>query len=155
MEDLRVPTLRVDCEILYGQGQQMRGWIFLPMSSHANQAPPRAEDWFNEASSFFAFIPENRTRAVLLSKEHVQHVRIAVTSDAGTIWTENPIVRRAYVECEGFKIEGDVAFALPENHSRLIDFLNSSGRFVGVWQEDSLHLIRKNSIVKVYEPEEA
>jgi hypothetical protein len=156
MSELTVPTVALDADVICADGRRFRGCLFVPAAAPTHAGPTRAEDWLNEPVPFFPFGPKEGGPPVLLNKREVLFVTVAADADAGDLpeGTENPS-RRVAVEAESQRLEGIIVVDMPQDHTRVLDYLNRPLAFVTLRDGDRHHLIQKERIMRVLEiPEE-
>ena len=136
-----------------GDGRVLRGRVFLPASAESHAGAMRAEEWMNDASDFFPFLPDGEGRPFILNKAQVVVVTVAASADQDqTPEQVGPPVKRVRVECGALRVEGDVAVDMPVDRSRILDVLNRPGAFLNVREGERHHLVRKSGITRVSEP---
>jgi len=152
MDELRVPTVALAAEVLCADGRRFRGRIFVPAAAPTHAGPARAEDWMNESSLFFPFLPEEGGRAVLLNKRETLVVTVAAEADAEDLPEEaaGP-AHRVAVEAESARLEGTIVVTMPEGHGRVLDYLNRPQSFLMLREGGRHHLIQKERITRVLE----
>jgi len=150
--DLKVPTVALPAEVACADGRRFPGRIFLPATASAHTGVMRAEEWMNEPSLFFPFLPDGGTSPVILNKREVLIVTVPASADHDTVLDEAPVLeRRVAVECGGLRLEGAIAIDMPEAQSRVLDYFNRPGSFVNLRQGDLHHLVCKARITRVVE----
>jgi len=153
--DLRVPTVALAAEVSCADGRQFPGRIFLPASSSAHTGAMRAEEWMNEATEFFAFLPDGARGPVLLNKRELLVLSVPASADRDEALEEaGAPERRVALECGGLRLEGTIVIDMPEGHSRVLDYLNRPERFLTLRQGDRHHLVCKARLTRVLEARE-
>lgn len=152
VEELRVPTIRTSAEVDYAGGS-LTGAIFLPTLSSHHEGAPHPEEWINGTESFFPFVPDGESRAVILNKERVRSVTISLSPDYEIAEVDEPFALAVTVVCGERELSGRLVIEMPPGHTRLLDYMNMRPVFIPLWGEDALHLIRKSCITKVFETE--
>jgi hypothetical protein len=106
----------------------------------------------NAPAPFFPFGPKEGGPPVLLNKREVLFVTVAAAADAGDLpeGTESPS-RRVAIEAESQRLEGIIVVDLPQDHTRVLDYLNRPLAFVTLRDDDRHHLIQKERITRVLE----
>lgn len=154
MSELRVPTVAVDAEIVCADGTWFVGRIFLPAASSHHSGPMRSDEWMNDRTPFFPFLPANGSTAVILNKNEVVVLTVVAETPAED---EEPIEsprRHVQVECRERTLTGELVIDMPEGHRRVLDYLNGPGAFLTVHDGDRHHLVRKAWITRVVETRE-
>jgi hypothetical protein len=150
--DLRVPTVALPAEVLAVDGRSATGRIFVPAAAHTHGGAMRAEEWMNEASDFFPFLPDDAERPVLLNRREVLVLTVPAHADAGDVAEGvTPPERSVVLDCGGRRLSGTLVIDMPEGHNRVLDYLNRPGRFVTLRDGGRHHLVQKARITRVHE----
>jgi hypothetical protein len=148
----QVPRLLRSAEVLSADGRVLRGRVFLPAAAESHPGAMRAEEWMNDAASFFPFLPDGEGRPVILNKQQLVVITVAASADRDDALDQvGAPVRRVRVECGALRLEGEVVVDMPANHSRILDLLNRPGAFLNVREGERHHLVRKSRITRVSE----
>jgi hypothetical protein len=154
---LKVPTVALPATVLGADDRNTIGHIFVPSAASRHAGPMRADELMNEPAMFFPFLPDQAHSPVILNKEEVLVVTVAVPADAEE--TSSPDVEcehHVVVECGGHHINGMLLpRERPGAHSRVLDVLNLGSSFLVVRHGDRLHLVQKRRITRVIEVSEA
>jgi hypothetical protein len=154
-EDLRVPTVALPADVLTVDGRTSSGRIFVPAAAHAHEGAMRAEEWLNDPSDFFPFLPDDASRPVLLNRHEVIIVTVPADADAGDVAEGARLPeRKVTVDCGGRRLSGTLVIDMPEEHQRVLDYLNRPGRFLTLRDRGRHHLVQKNRITRVKETRE-
>ena len=127
MSELTVPTVALDADVTCADGRRFRGCLFVPATAPTHAGPTRAEDWMNALVPFFPFASKEGGPPVLLNKREVLFVTVAAEADAGDLpeGTASPS-RRVAVEAESQRLEGTIVVDMPQDRTRVLDYLNGS-----------------------------
>jgi hypothetical protein len=128
------------------------GRIFIPVASAKHDGPTRPEEWLNDDSQFFPFLPDEAAAPVLLNKRELLVLTVPASASEGEIpeGADNP-VRRVAVEAEARRLEGTLIIDMPQNHLRVLDYLNRPEQFLTLRDGEVHHLIQKERITRVIE----
>lgn len=151
--ELRVPTVALDAEIVCLDGTWCVGRIFLPAASSHHSGPMRPDEWMNDGTPFFPFLPANSASAVIMNKAQVVVLTVFADAPAEEEGVESPH-RRVQVECRERMVAGILVIDMPEGHQRVLDYLNRPDPFLIVRDGSREHLVRKERITRVVEPRE-
>jgi len=154
LSELRVPTIALDAEIVCRGGTSFVGRIFLPAASSHHTGPMRPDEWMNDSTPFFPFLPADSPTPVILNKSDVVVLSVAVEGALEEEGVESPH-RRVKVECRERGVEGILVIDMPQGHQRVLDYLNRPDPFLIVRDGDREHLVRKQRITRVIETREA
>jgi hypothetical protein len=152
--ELRVPTNALDVEIVCADGAGFVGRIFLPVASSHHSGEMRPDEWMNDSTPFFPFLPVGATTALILNKAEVVVLTVAASPPPEDGTTDIP-KRRVQVECRERVVAGVVIIDMPEGHQRVLDYLNGPGAFLIVHDGEREHLVRKTRITRVVDTGEA
>jgi hypothetical protein len=152
--ELRVPTNALDVEIVCADGTWFVGRIFLPIASSNHSGEMRPDEWMNDSTPFFPFLPANAATPVILNKAEVVVLSVVASPPPEDATVDAP-KRRVQVECRERVVAGVVIIDMPEGHQRVLDYLNAPGAFLIVHDGDREHLVRKTRITRVVETREA
>jgi hypothetical protein len=156
MGELRVPTVAFPAEAVCADGRTFMGRIFVPAAASRHAGAMRAEEWMNDSTSFFPFLPDDSRASVLLNKQELLVLSVSASADRGDVMEEAEIpVRRVAVECGEKRLEGVLVIEMPATQSRVLDYLNRPEPFLTLREGDRHHLVRKSHITRVVELQEA
>jgi hypothetical protein len=152
--ELRVPTMALSAELTCADGRSMAGRIFMPVTASRHTGPMRAEEWINERTAFFPFLPDGASTPVIMNKDEI--VVLSVPAAADPHLPDDPAspLRRVTIECGQRRLEGTVALEMPEDHLRVLDILNGSDSFVTLQQGGRHQFVQKKRITRVFETRE-
>lgn len=155
MSELRVPTMALSAEVLCADGRNFLGRVFIPATSSRHSGPMRAEEWMNDPTPFFPFLPDDGNGAVILNKREVLVMSVPAEADSenAEVEAESPHPR-VLVEAEARRLEGILVIEMPEEHRRVVDYLNRSEAFLVLRDGERHHLIQKERITRVIETRE-
>lgn len=150
MSELRVPTVTVDVDVIYADGDELSGRIFLPALASRHEGPMRADEWINDRIPFFPLLQEGTDRASLLNKDRVLVMHVPGMQPMNPEASDIP-TSQVRVHIAGRAFEGMFHIDLPETKSRAQDYLNQSERFVALYDAQGCRLIRRIFIDRVEE----
>jgi hypothetical protein len=152
MGELRVPTVAFPAEAVCADGRTFVGRIFVPAAASRHAGAMRAEEWMNDATTFFPFLPDDSRSSVLLNKQELLALSVSATADQGDVVEEIEVpARRVAVECGERRLEGSLVIEMPSNQCRVLDYLNRPEPFLVLREGDRHHLVRKSRITRVVE----
>jgi hypothetical protein len=149
MDTYRIPRREVPVRLLLDDGRSLEGAVFTLQTGPSGGSQdvlallnetgddflPFAcnRDWFllNKAGIIWAQLsgaPARECAAEVLSAHHV----LARLSLAG-----------------GVNVVGTIAIVMPQERSRVLDYLNAAGRFVPLFGDDAVTLVQRRFIVSV------
>lgn len=151
-EDLRVPTVAITAAVTFDDGGTLNGRIFLPAMASRHSGQPRPDEWINQPTGFFPLLAEGDDRAVILNKSTVSAISIPLTPDLALDDTTG-FTSEVELTWGGHVIEGKLLIDMPAERNRVLDYLNTSDRFLTLWTDTKYHLIRKDCIMRIVERE--
>jgi hypothetical protein len=152
MGELRVPTVAFPAEAVCADGRTFVGRIFVPAAASRHAGAMRAEEWMNDSTAFFPFLPDDSRSSVLLNKQELLVLSVAAAADLGDVVAEvETTPRRVAVECGQRRLEGSLVIEMPSNQCRVLDYLNRPEPFLILREGDRHHLVRKSRITRVVE----
>jgi hypothetical protein len=146
MEELKVPTVPTQVQILCADGSRLTGTVFLPTATSHHEGPTRPEEWINDGHPFFPFLPDGSSRALILNKDLL--VAVTVGATPGMVLD---VEREVEVEAGGEQLAGILHIDLPVYHQRVLDYLNLAPDFVPLYSGQSLHLLNKRHVSRLKE----
>ncbi len=152
MDELRIPTVTVAADVTLTDGRQFPGRLFVPAAAPRHAGPPRAAEWLNEPTEFFAFLPDDSGEPIMVNKSEVLFVSVPAEANGGgfgdDVDTPRPSVE---VECAGRLFEGHLSIDMPVGQTRVLDYLNRSERFLTLRDGLRHYLLRKSGITRVFD----
>ena len=154
MSELRVPTRALSCTITCVDGRQFIGRLFVPETSMRHDGATRAVELLNDQSAFFPFQPEEGGPPFVIGKRDLLYLTVPagadITSPADV--EEVPLVaREVVVECGPRTVNGTIRIEMPENQTRVLDFVNQPAPFLVVQDGELHHLVQKKRITRIVE----
>jgi hypothetical protein len=156
MSELRVPTVALSVELYFADGSNQKGRIFIPETAHLHDGPTRPDEWLNDPTSFFPFLPDGAEAAVLVNKREL----IAASVPAAA--NEEPLpegvvlpARRVSVECRALRFEGTLILDRPASHPRVLDHINHPESFLTLRDAERHHVVLKRRVTRVMDVGEA
>jgi hypothetical protein len=154
--ELRVPTVALTAEILFADGHDLLGRIFVPATASSHPGAMRPEEWMNEPPDFFPFLPDTAASSIIVNKNEILILSVPASVDADrNLEDTESLERRVTIECGGHRLTGTLVIDMPQYQSRVLDYLNRAGWFLTLRDGERHHLIQKRRITRVEEsPEE-
>ena len=146
MSDLSLPRTPVPARLLLTQGVSRPGQIYVMERVPHHDGPETELELLNRPEGFFAFRPAEDGEILLVSK--VQTVSLSVDRQAPiTDPVRLSAARMLGVEvvlAGGATLGGWASVELPEQHARLLDYLNASQEaFFAVWSHAATHYVNR------------
>jgi hypothetical protein len=152
MDELRIPTVTLDAELVFTDGRQFLGQLFVPASAPRHAGPARPSEWLNEPAEFFAFLPADSRDPIMVNKGEVLFVKVPAESNDSASADDPGVPRQAVeVECAGHRLEGHLAIDMPAGQMRVLDYLNRAERFLTLRDGRRHYLLRKSGISRVFD----
>jgi hypothetical protein len=152
--ELRVPTISLPAELVFADGSNLRGNLFLPAASAVHGGPTSPREHLNAAGEFLAFLPDEVSVPVILNKAEL----LALSFEAAALPADDDpafFERKVVLECGGRRIEGALSIDAMQGQSRVLDYLNRADRFLPVRDESRDYLVNRLRISRVIEVRDA
>jgi hypothetical protein len=150
VDDLRIPKRAVPVEVGLPGGGIHRVSVFLAEGAAAHPGPERLSDLLNGSAPFFPAREEPGGAMTFLNRASVAVARVAAAEepadDSYTIPTEHEV---EIALADGTLLAGLVAYVAPENHERLVDFLNRPEPFFRLLERDGVALVGRAHVARV------
>lgn len=156
-ERYRVPKRKVAAEIRTAR-DTFRAFLFLGECAEHHSGPERPSELLNTAPAFLP-VEDESGGFVFLRRDSPVTVTVSRKDEWPDEWATveeiasdlETAVRIAVILESGGTLEGTVHFQLPEDHSRLQDFLNGSGLFFALAHDegDRVSLVNKQRVARV------
>ena len=146
VSDLSLPRTPVPARLLLTQGISRPGQIYVMERVAHHDGPETVLELLNRPEGFFAFRPTEDDEILLVSK--VQTVSLTVDRQAPIADPARLSAARMLglevVLAGGATLGGWASVELPEQHARLLDYLNASHEaFFAVWSHASTHYVNR------------
>lgn len=150
MDQFRVPQRRIAVALTLAGGEEIEGELYAPTAGR-DGAPGRLGDRLNDEHE--RFLPlSSASGGILIGKRSIVAVRLGPEDSAIEMGEQDPAreVRLIRVSLEnGAALEGRVAYTMPPERRRLMDFLNAAPRFVPLLDGETVTLINTERVVEV------
>src|SRR5205823_3679896 len=134
VSDFSLPRTPVPARLLLTQGVSRPGQIYVMERVPHHDGPETVLELLNRPEGFFAFRPAEDGEILLVSK--VQTVSLSVDRQA-------PITDPVRLSAARM-LGGWASVELPEQHARLLDYLNASQEaFFAVWSHAATHYVNR------------
>jgi len=146
VSDLSLPRTPVPANLLLTQGVSRPGHLFLMERVPHHDGPETVLELLNRPEGFFAFRPRGDGEVLLVSK--VQTVSLSVDRQAPIADPARLSAARMLgveiVLAGGSTLGGWASAELPQEHARLLDYLNASrDSFFAVWTHAATHYVNR------------
>jgi len=156
VDEYRVPKIEIPAAIRVLGGPPLSLRLFLAAQAETHSGYERPSDLLNAPDAFLPGL-NGEGHGLIIRRGALVVVSVPASHEWGTGTVEEEAADsrpgcRIPVEVtlhDGTALEGEVAYAMPEGRSRLIDFLNALERFLPLRDGETLHFINKEWIVSV------
>ena len=153
MEELQVPTHRIDVEVFITSGAEIHGSLYAHESPYHSGNPEDVIHLLNDERVFLPLCVEGRAAGpYVVNKTHIVRVHLPISEvDRQDRLSTAPI---DVEDCtlflsNGTTLTGMLSIETPTNSSRLVDKLNFADGFVPVYTGDGIDFVRKSHVVHV------
>ncbi len=153
-DEFRIVKQRIEASVeLQGGTRLSGGFLCAPRSEH-HAGRETVADLLNEPSRFVPFFADGSEQPMLLNKNLVRVVKLAIEDLPGDperladFSSPREVVLRLD---DGKALEGTAHVAAPVGHTRTLDLLNEPSRFVHVDCDDSHLIVNLDAVVSVEE----
>ncbi len=146
MSDFSLPRTPIPAHLLLTQGVSRPGQIYVMERVPDHDGPETVLELLNRREGFFAFQPSEDDAVLLVSKGQTVILSVdrqapiadpARLSAARTLGVEVALA-------SGNTLGGWASVELPEQHARLLDYLNASyDPFFAVWSHTTTHYVNR------------
>ncbi len=154
MEQLQVPTRRIEVDVLLTGGGRLAGYMFLSEAPFQSGRPEDVIRVLNDERSFLPFVSDHPTSSMMaVNKDHIILVQVesrpsaALESPVGHIDEEGR--ERTFLLVDGHRVTGDLCIDTPPQASRLVDKLNLAGRFLALRTAGGYAFVQHRHVVYV------
>ena len=146
VSDFSLPRTPVPARLLLTQGVSRPGQIYVMERVPHHDGAETVLELLNRPEGFFAFRPDEDDEILLVSK--VQTVSLSVDRQAPIADPARLSAARMLglevVLAGGATLGGWASVELPEQHARLLDYLNASQEaFFAVWSHAATHYVNR------------
>ena len=146
VSNLSLPRTPIPARLLLTQGVSRPGQIYVMERVAHHDGPETVLELLNRPEGFFAFRPAEDREILLVSK--VQTVSLSVDRQAPIADPARLSAARTLgvevVLAGGATLGGWASVELPEQHARLLDYLNASREaFFAVWSHAATHYVNR------------
>jgi hypothetical protein len=152
LESLSIPKRRVAAQFVLPGGSSRDVAVFLAEAAPGHSGGERLSDLLNNSGSqFIPAVDAETNNMTFVRCENLALARVAAefepnAVDQFTIPTEHEVEVRLV---DGQRLRGLITYVLPEAHSRLTDYLNSSPPFIPLLEGERVALINKRHVAYV------
>ena len=150
MDELQVPTRRLEAEIFTDSGERFSGGLFVTDSPYSSDAIEQLLLVLNDQRTFLPFATEvpPTTPCSILNKTHITRVSFErlILEDEMEANSEGTCHLRL---ADGSTLVGYLTLDTPLSLSRLLDKFNRAGRFVRFVTDSTIELVQTSYIVRV------
>ncbi len=145
-----IPKRKVAVLLRLSSGEERRGSVFLDYIDVIHRGEQTLLDKFNDDYGWFPFLASDRAGVEIMNRDLVTQVEPGEGVPAELVCRENsPVFRREFVTIalvDGRHVEGRIAMDLPDEFSRVSDFLNFPQNYFAVEMAGGSILISKRHV---------
>jgi hypothetical protein len=148
--DLHVPRKTLSTRLVLTHGASQVGTVYLLDRASQHDGPETPLEMLNRDEAFFPFKPDEGDGVMLIAKAHTVSVSVdrqVPISDPARLSAAKTAALEL-VLAGGSTLGGLASYELPEGHSRLLDYLNSSpASFFAVWTHATTHYVNRAHVL--------
>lgn len=148
MKDFQVPQRTVHVQVRLDGGAELEGQLFAP-SAGPDGAPGRLGDRLNDPDENFLALRHGPDTS-LVRKAAIVTIRLSgedVDLEAHEGETACAVPVRLWLEGDR-TVEGIVAYSMPPEKARILDFLNAAPPFIAVHGDGELLLVNRDRVLR-------
>ena len=148
-DELRVPKRRAQVEVLLPGGAARQVTVFLAEYAPRHSGPERLSDLLNAHDDFVPAIDVATDAMTFLNRHGIAAARVAREWELGEELTGAEQHEVEVTLVDGTTLRGTVAYVMPPDKSRLLDYLNDAQPFVRLAETERVALVNKRHIARV------
>jgi len=148
-DELRVPKRRAQVEVLLPGGAARQVTVFLAEFASRHTGPERLSDLLNAADDFVPAVDVLTDSMTFLNRHGIAAARVAREWELGEDLSGGDQHDVEITLIDGTILRGTVAFTMPPERSRLLDYLNDTQPFVRLAEKEKVALVNKRHIARV------
>lgn len=146
-----IPKRRIDAQFVLVGGDSRQVAVFLAEAAPGHLGRERLSDLLNGEAQFIPALDKGADAMTFVRCENLAVARVATEvesdpEDQITIPTEHEVEIQLV---HGEKLHGLITYVLPDSHSRLTDYLNSSPMFFPLFEQDRVALVNKRHVAYI------
>ena len=145
-----IPRVAIPATLRQTAGDKREGEIYVMERVSQHAGPETPLDMLNRAEGFFPFRPRDDGAGVLLVAK-ARTVTLAVPHAPPEDAVRLSAAKQARFEvtlADGSLLSGWATLELPQHHSRLLDYLNTSAEpFFAITTADAVHLVNRTHVL--------
>jgi hypothetical protein len=149
METYRVPQRKIPVRVALADGASLDGALFAPAAG-PDGAPGRLIDRLNEEEEHFLALA-GPDESFLLSKSALVAVHLGPEDGQLEVHDgeQSNVVEVRIVLESGVELEGRVAYTMPPEKRRILDYFNATQGFVALARVDGMTLFNRDRVVRI------
>lgn len=145
MSVYRVDKTELPVVVFQADGSVMKGVVFLSARAYSHLGQQTLLDLMKEPGAFFPFRSDSGAFCIT-NKQTITHIRFAPVEDANTFQS---LGDREEVDVKfvgGEQLSGTVTIEMPEERSRLFDFVNAMKGFFLLQNQEAHYLVNVSQV---------
>jgi hypothetical protein len=145
-----IPRVAVPALLRLTGGEPLDGEIYVMERVPQHEGPETALDMLNRADGFFPFRPHAASATVLLvAKARTVTLTVAPPPADAARLSAAKRVSLVLTLADGSELSGSATLELPEQHSRILDYLNAGEPFFVIVTADQMHIVNRAHVLYV------
>ena len=150
MSGFSIPRVAVPATLRLTGGEPLDGEIYVMERVPQHEGPETPLDMLNRADGFFPFRPRAASTTVLLVAK-ARTVTLTVAPPPADAARMSAAKRASLVLtlADGSELSGSATLELPQQHSRILDYLNAAEPFFVIATADRMHIVNRAHVLYV------
>jgi hypothetical protein len=144
-----IPRVSVPASLVLTEGDRRLGEIYVMERVPQHTGPETPLEMLNRSEGFFPFRPAGNGSVLLVTKAHTIMLSIAAdaTAQDPARLSAAKLVAVELTLVGGAILQGFASAELPEQHARVLDYLNGAGPFFAVSAGDEFHFVNRAHVL--------
>ena len=150
MSEFSIPRAAVPATLRLTGGEPLDGEIYVMERVPQHAGPETPLDMLNRADGFFPFRPRAASATVLLvAKARTVTLTVAPPPADAARLSAAKQVGLVLTLADGSELSGSATLELPQQHSRILDYLNAVEPFFVIASADKIHIVNRAHVLYV------
>ena len=148
MSGFSIPRVAIPARLRLTAGEARDGEIYVMERVPQHAGPETPLDMLNRTEGFFPFRPRGDAAAVLLvAKSRTVTLTVPPLPADSARLSAAKQVSMVVTLADGSELSGWATLELPEQHSRILDYLNAAEPFFVIATTDEVHIVNRAHVL--------